>query len=167
MPAARWSCAWRISIRIAAATYAEAAYDDLRWLGIRWQEGPDRGGPYAPYVQSKRMNAYLERGASCTAADFCFPCKCSRKDLEAALGAPHEISVLGVRSSGKAEPLDDEPIYPGTCRANQGYVPQMRGANDSRRRHAHGTQLALSRAGWRSDRVRRSESRPAALRCRR
>jgi len=31
--------------------FAEAALDDLRWLGIRWNEGPDKGGPYAPYVQ--------------------------------------------------------------------------------------------------------------------
>jgi glutamyl-tRNA synthetase len=31
--------------------YAEAAVEDLRWLGIRWQEGPDKGGPFAPYLQ--------------------------------------------------------------------------------------------------------------------
>ena len=40
--------------------FAEAAYEDLRWLGIRWQEGPDRGGPFAPYQQSRRMPIYLE-----------------------------------------------------------------------------------------------------------
>src|ERR1700685_4291731 len=41
--------------------YIEAAYEDLRWLGIRWQEGPDKvdkknkdGGPYGSYLQSKR-----------------------------------------------------------------------------------------------------------------
>jgi glutamyl-tRNA synthetase len=39
--------------------FAEAALDDLRWLGIRWNEGPDKGGPYAPYVQSKRRAIYL------------------------------------------------------------------------------------------------------------
>jgi glutamyl-tRNA synthetase len=38
-------------------SYAEAAMEDLRWLGIRWLEGPDRGGPFAPYVQSRR-NAF-------------------------------------------------------------------------------------------------------------
>src|SRR5437868_12799913 len=37
------------------SAYAEAAYEDLRWIGIRWQEGPDKGGPCGPYVQSKRM----------------------------------------------------------------------------------------------------------------
>ena len=40
--------------------YADAALDDLRWLGIRWQEGPDKGGPFAPYVQSKRRAIYLD-----------------------------------------------------------------------------------------------------------
>jgi glutamyl-tRNA synthetase len=109
------------------SSYAEAAYEDLRWLGIRWQEGPDKGGPYVPYLQSRRMNSHLDAWRKLHRRGYLFPCKCSRKDLEAALGAPHEISVGGVRSSGKAEPLDDEPLYPGTCRANQGYVSQLPG----------------------------------------
>lgn len=113
------------------AQFADAAYEDLRWLGIRWQEGPDRGGPYAPYQQSKRMSIYLAAWRKLYRGGFLFPCKCSRKDLETALGAPHEISVAGVRSSGKFEPLDDEPIYPGTCRRNQGYTPQLRGLNET------------------------------------
>jgi glutamyl-tRNA synthetase len=109
------------------SVYADAACEDLRWLGIRWHEGPDMGGPYAPYTQSKRMNSYLTAWRQLYRRGYLFPCKCSRKDLEAALGAPHEINVRGVRSSGKAEPLDDEPIYPGTCRINQGYVGQLPG----------------------------------------
>lgn len=104
--------------------YADAAYEDLRWLGIRWQEGPEKGGPYGPYVQSKRIKLYIAAWRSLYEAGFLFPCKCSRKDLEAALGAPHEMNV---RSPGKAEPLDDEPIYPGTCRGNLGYIQQMQG----------------------------------------
>ena len=32
--------------------YADAMLEDLRWLGIRWDEGPDTGGPYGPYKQS-------------------------------------------------------------------------------------------------------------------
>src|SRR6202795_1273263 len=32
------------------AHFTEAAYDDLRWLGVRWQEGPDKGGPFGPYL---------------------------------------------------------------------------------------------------------------------
>ena len=35
--------------------FAFAALEDLRWLGLRWQEGPDVGGPHAPYTQSQRL----------------------------------------------------------------------------------------------------------------
>ena len=102
--------------------YAEAAYEDLRWLGIRWHEGPERGGPYGPYVQSKRTDAYLSAWRKLYRDGHLFPCRCSRKDLEAALGAPHESPA---RSSGKAEILDDEPIYPGTCRAYLDHIQGM------------------------------------------
>jgi glutamyl-tRNA synthetase len=103
--------------------YAEGAYDDLRWLGVRWQEGPDRGGPYGPYVQSKRHSIYLEVWRKLHRGGFLFPCRCSRRDLESALGAPHEVIA---RSAGKLEPLDDEPIYPGTCRRLE-IAPQLPG----------------------------------------
>src|SRR5690242_5745860 len=72
------------------AVYADAALEDLRWLGIRWHEGPDRGGPYSPYVQSKRHHIYLDLWRRLLDAGVLFPCKCSRKDLAGALGAPHE-----------------------------------------------------------------------------
>jgi len=93
--------------------YAQAAIDDLRWLGIRWQEGPDCGGPSAPYEQSRRREVYLDAWRGLRRRGFIYPCRCSRKDLEAALAAPHEG---GPQSSADAEPLDDEPVYPGTCR---------------------------------------------------
>jgi glutamyl-tRNA synthetase len=95
-------------------THAEAAIEDLRWLGIRWQEGPDKGGPCAPYVQSKRRPFYVEAWRRLFLRGHLFPCRCSRKDLETALGAPHENPQLSQGS--KQEALDDEPIYPGTCR---------------------------------------------------
>lgn len=102
--------------------YAEAALEDLRWLGIRWQEGPDRGGPYAPYVQSKRKSIYLAVFRRLLRHGFLFPCRCSRKDLQSALSAPHERQG---QQQGKEEPLDDEPVYPGTCRHLR--TPQLRG----------------------------------------
>ena len=92
------------------AKYATAALDDLRWLGIRWQEGTDVGGPYAPYAQSGRHAFYLDAWQTLLRGGFIYPCRCSRKDLEAALAAPHESNQ---------NPLDDEPIYPGTCRASK------------------------------------------------
>jgi glutamyl/glutaminyl-tRNA synthetase len=110
------------------SVYADAAIEDLRWLGIRWQEGPDKGGPFAPYVQSKRRAIYLAVWRKLLRRGCLFACRCSRKDLETAVRAPHERAQTsqGV-AAGKADALDDEPIYPGTCRRFSGHVPQLPG----------------------------------------
>ena len=119
------------------AEYAEAAIEDLHWLGIDWQEGPgspgqgslkpNQNGPFAPYEQSQRRAVYLDAWRKLLRGGFLFPCRCSRKDLEAALAAPHESSAPGAHGArsdlpphpGGEElpPLDDEPVYPGTCRS--------------------------------------------------
>jgi glutamyl-tRNA synthetase len=90
--------------------YAQAALEDLHWLGMNWEEGPDVGGPFAPYVQSLRSSIYLAAWRQLREAGFIYPCRCSRKDLAAALSAPHE----GV---GRVQDPNDEPLYPGTCRS--------------------------------------------------
>jgi glutamyl-tRNA synthetase len=116
------------------AEFAEAAMEDLRWLGLRWHEGPDKGGPYAPYAQSRRRSIYLTAWRRLLSRGFIYPCRCSRKDLETALGAPHERVSPGSavpQASGKLEPLDDEPIYPGTCRSFQRQFPQLPGPTGS------------------------------------
>jgi len=77
-------------------------FEDLRWFGFEWQEGPDCGGPCAPYNQSERHHLYLEALQKLRGQGSVYPCACSRKDIQQAAQAPH------------AE--DDEPIYPGTCR---------------------------------------------------
>jgi glutamyl/glutaminyl-tRNA synthetase len=112
------------------ANYADAALDDLRWLGIRWQEGPDKGGPYAPYTQSKRGDVYLDVWRKLLRTGRLFPCRCSRKDLKNALGAPHE-HAHSAGGGGKADDPDDEPIYPGTCRLFMGGTPQLPGPTAS------------------------------------
>jgi len=76
--------------------------EDLRWLGIRWSEGPDCGGDYGPYTQSERRGYYLEAWQRLRDGGLIYPCTCSRKDLAQAASAPND--------------LDDEPIYPGRCR---------------------------------------------------
>jgi glutamyl-tRNA synthetase len=106
------------------AVYAEAALEDLRWLGISWQEGPDIGGPFAPYVQSHRQAIYLAAWRKLLLGGFIYPCYCSRKDLQAALSAPHE-SASGKSDGGGVEPMDDEPVYPGTCRQLLDQMPQL------------------------------------------
>lgn len=82
--------------------YVDAMYEDLHWLGLNWQEGPDVGGHFAPYTQSVRIPLYRDAFEKLARAGFIYPCNCSRRDVMAAVGAPHEG--------------EDEPIYPGTCR---------------------------------------------------
>jgi len=82
--------------------FAAALIEDLRWIGIRWSEGPDCGGPYAPYSQSERRAFYLAAWRRLRDGGFIYPCTCSRKDLAQAASAPTEA--------------DDELIYPGRCR---------------------------------------------------
>lgn len=77
---------------------AEAMLADLRWLGLDWDEGPDVGGPYAPYTQSERLDRYAEVLAEL--APHTFECTCSRKEIAEIASAPH----------------GSETIYPGTCR---------------------------------------------------
>jgi len=84
------------------AEFAQAMMEDLRWLGIRWQEGPDVGGPFAPYEQSRRRELYLEAWRKLRDGGFIYPCTCSRKDLATSAAAPNDT--------------DDEPVYPGRCR---------------------------------------------------
>lgn len=84
------------------AEFVQAMFEDLRWFGLRWQEGPDCGGPFAPYTQSERRAHYVEAFQRLRAGGFIYPCRCSRRDVQRALQAPHAA--------------DDEPVYPGTCR---------------------------------------------------
>ena len=84
------------------ADFAAEMIEDLRWLGIGWQEGPDVGGPFGPYEQSLRRSFYLEAWRKLRDGGFIYPCACSRKDLTLAAAAPNEG--------------DDEPMYPGRCR---------------------------------------------------
>jgi glutamyl-tRNA synthetase len=84
------------------AEFVQAMIEDLKWLGIRWQEGPDVGGPFAPYAQSWRRDVYVDTWRQLRDGGFIYPCSCSRKDLASAAAAPNDV--------------DDEPIYPGRCR---------------------------------------------------
>ncbi len=76
--------------------------EDLHWLGLRWSEGPDVGGPFAPYHQSARQAHYLAAFEHLRQSGLIYPCTCSRQDVLRALSAPHQG--------------EEEPVYPGTCR---------------------------------------------------
>lgn len=81
----------------------ETQLDELRWLGLDWDEGPDVGGGHAPYIQSRRTEAYDAALRVLAARGVLFACACSRKDIAAAASAPH---------AG-----EEGPRYPGICRA--------------------------------------------------
>ena len=74
--------------------------DDLHWLGIHWDSEPMR--------QSDRMPAYAAALDDLWSRDLLYPCTCTRRDIDLALGAPQEGVAV---SEGP-----DGPIYPGTCR---------------------------------------------------
>lgn len=82
--------------------FVSAMFEDLRWVGISWDEGPDCGGVFAPYSQNERREHYLSMWKALRDRRLIYPCTCSRKDLAASISAPND--------------LDDEPIYPGKCR---------------------------------------------------
>ncbi|HEV3317318.1 MAG TPA: tRNA glutamyl-Q(34) synthetase GluQRS [Candidatus Angelobacter sp.] len=91
--------------------FVQAMYEDLRWLGLEWDEGPDQGGPFAPYSQSQRRSVYLKAWRKLRDTGLLYPCTCTRKDLERALQAPHDDEA-------------DEIHYPGTCRPNAATAKQ-------------------------------------------
>jgi glutamyl-tRNA synthetase len=81
---------------------SEQMLEDLRWLGLDWDEGPDVGGPYAPYTQSERLDLYSAHLQRLQQAGLIYPCYCSRAEIARAASAPHG---------------EEGPRYPGTCRA--------------------------------------------------
>ena len=81
--------------------YVEAAMEDLKALGIDWDEGPDLGGPCTPYNQSSRGRYYLKAWCKLLTAGCIYPCNKSRK----------EIADVGVLSNDQ-----EEYIYPSEFR---------------------------------------------------
>src|SRR5579863_10429742 len=75
---------------------------EMRWLGLDWDEGPDVGGPSAPYSQAERGDLYRSMFTRLEAEDRAYPCYCTAEDLE--------LSRKLQRMSGKP------PRYAGTCR---------------------------------------------------
>ena len=77
--------------------------DDLHWLGLDWDEGPDCGGPYTPYIQSERLDIYQHYLQQLHNAGHVYPCYCSRAEIAHAASAPQQGA-------------EDGPRYPGTCK---------------------------------------------------
>jgi glutamyl-tRNA synthetase len=86
--------------------YEAALLDDLRWLGLDWDEGPDVGGPHGPYRQSERIPLYEEAIGRLLEDGRLYPCTCTRSQLKAIASAPHGLAGEG-------------PAYPGFCRGRR------------------------------------------------
>jgi len=76
--------------------------DDMRWLGLDWDEGPEVGGPHGPYRQSERTQIYAEAVARLLAEGHAYRCYCTPEELEERRGQ--------ARAQGQA------PGYDGRCR---------------------------------------------------
>jgi glutamyl-tRNA synthetase len=83
-------------------TLLHAAYEDLRWLGLEWAEGPDRGGKHAPYAQSERGAIYAGYFERLERSGRTYPCFCTAQELALARRAQ--------QSAGQP------PRYAGKCR---------------------------------------------------
>ncbi|MFP5344859.1 MAG: glutamate--tRNA ligase [Gammaproteobacteria bacterium] len=106
----------------SAARYIEALKEDLRWLGLAWQEGPEAGGPHGPYRQSERLDIYERYFNELRERDLAYPCFCSAQEL----ALSRKAQLAGGRP----------PRYAGTCarlseaeiqsRLEQGLRPTLR-----------------------------------------
>jgi glutamyl-tRNA synthetase len=79
------------------------AIEDLRWLGLDWDEGPDVGGPHGPYRQSERLSRYAGTAAALLARGQAYRCFCTADEL----AAEREAAMAAGRP----------PKYSGRCRA--------------------------------------------------
>lgn len=62
--------------------FVQNLYDTFNWLGAKWDEGPDVGGPYAPYIQSERFALYKEHALKLVAMDKAYYCFCDAERLD-------------------------------------------------------------------------------------
>jgi glutamyl-tRNA synthetase/nondiscriminating glutamyl-tRNA synthetase len=105
------------------ARFEDQLLDDLKWLGIDWDEGPDKEpqGPFAPYRQSDRVELYREHAERLVKEGKAYLCFCSQDELE--------------RDRERALQHQQPPIYSGKCRALD--------PEEGQRRHASGEAAAI------------------------
>ena len=91
-----------------------ANLEELRWLGLEWDEGPSVGGPHAPYLQSQRHGVYREVLEQLESRNHLFKCYLSRKDLRETAAAPHgQMLVYGKREREQNERVRAQKLRDG------------------------------------------------------
>jgi glutamyl-tRNA synthetase len=81
----------------------EEIIEGLRWLGLDWEEGPDTGGPHAPYRQTEAKEIYLEHARRLIDSGHAYPCFCTVE------------RIARLREQQRAR--KQQPRYDGACRA--------------------------------------------------
>jgi glutamyl-tRNA synthetase/nondiscriminating glutamyl-tRNA synthetase len=105
-------------IERSQARFEGQLIDDLKWLGLDWDEGPDVGGPHAPYRQSDRLDVYREYGERLLDEGKAYLCFCSEEDLQKE------------RDRAQAENL--QQVYSGKCREiDRGEAKRRRAAGEA------------------------------------
>jgi nondiscriminating glutamyl-tRNA synthetase len=84
------------------ARFEDQLIADLKWLGLDWDEGPDFGGPYAPYRQSDRLEIYREHAERLVKEGKAYLCFCTEAELQ--------------KDRERAQAEHRQPIYSGKCR---------------------------------------------------
>jgi glutamyl-tRNA synthetase len=96
----------------------DAQIEALKWLGLDWDEGPDVGGPYGPYVQSQRLDLYQEAARRLLESGHAYECYCSQERLD----------YVRNRMREQKKP----PKYDGRCRTEEGRAEAKREAAGAR-----------------------------------
>ncbi len=97
-----------IDLQRCKPEFQKANLAELRWLGLDWDEGPDVGGSFSPYIQRERFEFFKTKLSELTDAGHTFPCYLSRKDIQELASAPHE----GFPSYGVAQRAENERLSP-------------------------------------------------------
>ena len=111
----------------SSAESEQAIYDSLRWLGLDWDEGPDKGGQHGPYRQSERVAIHREHAAKLLAAGHAYRCFCSRERLETMRGEQKARGLSGYDRRCR-DLADDESRR--RAEAGEPYVVRMKVPTD-------------------------------------
>ncbi len=92
--------------RVTEENY-QSVLEDMRWLGLHWDEGPEVGGPNGPYRQSERFHLYAEKANELLEKGYAYPCYCTPEELELERKTAHEEG-RPQGYSGRCRNLSDE-----------------------------------------------------------
>jgi len=101
----------------------ESQLENLKWLGIEWDESVDKGGPYAPYKQTERLHIYSRYAKKLLEKNLAYKCYCSEEELERDRKQQKESGALMPKYSGRCKHLTE---LEKTKFEKEGRVPSVR-----------------------------------------